>query len=59
MFFVSQGLKMVNVSFSKKGYNLVKEILRLAEPFGKVVFYKILEQRNEVHICMNVQALEG
>ncbi|MGH0166643.1 UNVERIFIED_CONTAM: hypothetical protein FKN15_057534 [Acipenser sinensis] len=42
-----EGLKMVNVSFSKKGYNLVKEILRLAEPFGKVVFYKILEQRNE------------
>ncbi|XP_041122173.1 matrin-3-like isoform X2 [Polyodon spathula] len=45
--------KMVNVSFSKKGYNLVKEILRLAEPFGKVVFYKILEQRNEAVLEMS------
>ncbi|XP_034782833.2 matrin-3-like isoform X1 [Acipenser ruthenus] len=48
-----EGLKMVNVSFSKKGYNLVKEILRLAEPFGKVVFYKILEQRNEAILEMS------
>ncbi|XP_041079362.1 matrin-3-like isoform X2 [Polyodon spathula] len=45
--------KMVNVSFSKRGYNLVKEILRLAEPFGKVVFYKILEQRNEAVLEMS------
>ncbi|MGH0117915.1 UNVERIFIED_CONTAM: hypothetical protein FKN15_074382 [Acipenser sinensis] len=45
-----QGGKVVTVSAFRRGYNFEKEILRLAEPFGKVVNKLILNQRNEAFL---------
>ncbi|XP_041079117.1 matrin-3-like [Polyodon spathula] len=45
-----QGGKVVTVSAFRRGYNFEKEILQLAEPFGKVVNQLILNQRNEAFL---------
>ncbi|XP_041122250.1 matrin-3-like isoform X2 [Polyodon spathula] len=45
-----QGGKVVTVSAFRRGHNFEKEILRLAEPFGKVVNQLILNQRNEAFL---------
>lgn len=41
-------MRVVNVIGFKRGFNLLKELLGLAKPFGKVVKHLVLDLRPEV-----------
>ncbi|XP_034038138.1 matrin 3-like 1.2 isoform X2 [Thalassophryne amazonica] len=44
------GMRVVNVLGFRRGYNFLKELLGLAEPFGKVVKYLVLDLRPEAYL---------
>ncbi|KAM9376613.1 uncharacterized protein KZ484_009156 isoform 2-T3 [Pholidichthys leucotaenia] len=44
------GLRVVNIIGIRRGYNYLNELLRLAEPFGKVVKHLVLNVRPEAFL---------
>lgn len=42
-------MRVVNIVGFRRGYQYLNELLRLAQPFGKVVKHLVLDLRPEVH----------